>query len=299
MEEGRAFFSLYEYRPQMTVVETTAKGTDSNAAAAGTGKGRAVGQDIIVKLLATYGFLTQPLIKRCLKMRGHRRIDPARTLNKMQAKGKVLKHTIRLEGSDRQDLDIYTLSPEMRKRLKEQGYELIHYKYDMSNIPYVLERLSTAQWHIGCLESAHVKEAAYHWRVATEDNRTAIIPSLTEYITFRNSRLYIIGIPAPKGEYKEDLMKFLMNVYLMEEYLKENRTRFRSRVYVIICEDDRQSEDICRYATKIRELAGLYLLYATDQSTREGKEPLTKLLELKVKKTDDGEKIERRIISIR
>ena len=89
-------------------------------------------------------------------------------------------------------------------------------------------------------------------------------------------------------------MKFLLNVFIMEEYFNENRRRFKSRVYVLICEDDKQAEDICRYITNIRETAGLYFLYTNDEATQEGMDPLSLLYELKLK----DKKIERRIVSI-
>ena len=289
--KDRYSLTLYTYDPGMTIQETTLK---QKPYAPETSNARAIGQDIIVRLLGTYGFLTANLIKRCLCMKGHRRIVPEKSLAKMQIKGRVLKHTIHIKDSDKQDIDIYTLSAEMRSELKQQGFVLIHYKYDMSNIPYVLERLSAIQWHIACLEARHTREAAYHWRVATEENKTALIPSLTEVVTFRNRKLYVIGIPAPKGKLKEDLMKFLLNVFIMEEYFNENRRRFKSRVYVLICEDDKQAEDICRYITNIRETSGLYFLYTNDEATQEGMDPLSLLYELKLK----DKKIERRIVSI-
>ena len=288
----RYALTLYTYNPAMEIRETTLRERMNVPERSG---GKAVGQDIIVKLLATYGFLTLNLIKRCLVLRGHKRIDPSRSLEKMQVKGRALKYTIHHEGSDKQDIDIYTLSDSMRAELKKKGYEYIHYKQDMTNIPYILEKLSTIQWHVSVLEAPHTREAAYNWRVVLSDKRTVIVPSMTEFKTIRKSKLYLIGIPAPKGKHNEDLMKFLISVYLMDEYLKENPGRYTSRVFVLICEDDKQAEDICRYMVNIRETAGLYFLYTNDEATQEGENPLTLLYELKLK----DKKIERRVISIR
>ena len=287
----RYALTLYTYNPAMKIKKTTLKEHPNAPEISG---GKAVGQDIVIRLLATYGFLTVNLTKRCLLLKGHKRIDPVRSLEKMQYKGMVEKHTIHMDSMDKQDIDIYTLSPRTRSELKARGYDLIHYKYDMTNIPYILEKLSSTQWHVAALEAPHVREVAYNWRVALSDKRTVIIPSLTEFKTFRKSRLYLAGIPAPKGKHKEDLAKFLLNVYLMDEYLRENPKRFTSRVFVLICEDDKQAEDICRYMVNIRETAGLYFLYTNDEATQEGANPLEVLYELKL----HDNKVERRVIRI-
>lgn len=257
---------------------------------------KAIGEGAVVSIIAQYGFITAPLIQRCLQIKGHTRVDATKTLRKMQLKGQISKYTLTPLGGDKQDIDIYCLTKEERERLKSKGRKLIPYRYDMTNTPYILEHLSLVQWHIACLEQRHIKEAAYNWKVALKDGRIATIPSLIAFNTIRDKKTYIIAMPAPKGKHKEDLAKFFVKVFLIDQYVKENDLRFRSYTYVIICEDDKQAEDICRYLTKMRETAPIYLLYSSDSATSDpDRSPLAFLYELTVDKGD----ISRRVISIK
>ncbi len=288
----RYSLTLYTYDPDMKIWESTVR---PGLHAPEVRQTKARGEEIIKELLALYGFMTLPLIRRCLIMKGHGRIDTKKSIVKMQYKGLVKKYTITLKDSDKQDIDIYVLSKEVRAKYKKDGKIMINYRYDMLNIPYLLEHLSLIQWHIACLEKSRIKESAYHWKVSLSDGRIATIPSLTAYKALGVKSFYLCAIPVTKGVHNEELMTFLLNVYLIDEYFKENSGRFKKYVFVLICEDDKQAEDICRYLSTIKETAGLYFLYTSDAATSDPDiDPLSLLYELTVQ----GGAVERRVISI-
>lgn len=289
--KDRLSLTLFTYTPDMTISETPVK---QYRTAPQRAKTKAIGESIILRLFAEYGFLNQNMIQRCLNMRGHRRIDAARALDKMQYTGKVKKYTIRRSGSKRQDIDIYCLSETAIKQLKKSGIQMIRYKQDMTDIPYILEHLSVAQWHIAVLEVNTIYESAYMLRMALKDGRTGIIPSLTAHTALGGKKVYLCGVCAPKGGLKEDLARFLKNVYMLDAYFKEEAETYRSYVFIAICEDDRQSEELCRYLTSIKETAGMYFLYTNDAVTSSAiASPTTLLYDLSL----SGNTITRSVVS--
>lgn len=289
----RYSLSLFTYEPGMLLKDTTLKKKPHAPEISGS---KAVGEGIILAIIAQYGFITLPLIQRCLNLKGHSRIDASKALPKMQLKGRILKYTAASLNKDKQDVDIYCLTKEERKRLKNEGKKLIPYRYDMENVSYIFEHLSLIQWHIACMEQGHIKEAAYNWKVALKDGRLATIPSLVAFKTILDRKMYMLAFCAPKGKHKEDLARFFVNVFLVNEYIRENSLRFRRYAYVLICEDDKQAEDICRYLMSIKETAGMFFLYTSDSMTSNPMvDPLTLLYELHVDETG----INRRVISIK
>ena len=286
----RLSISLFAYDPAMTIKETSL----TRKRGMPRKKGRVVGGSLAKGFLSEYGYLTSGMIQRLLDNGGHREIMAEKTLRRLQEDGEVIKHTISAPGTEKPDIDVYSLSKDERERMRAAGREPIHFKHDMTNIPYILEKLSTAQWHIACQEVAWTREAAYNWRVALEDGRTAVMPSLTVRKNARGGKLYLCALSAPKGKEGEDLVRFLIQAYILKEYMSENPNRFRSWAFIIICEDDRQAEDVARYASGMKETAGMYLLFTNDDNTREGSDPLRTLYELSVR----GGRIERRVISI-
>lgn len=284
----RYALTLFTYNPEIRIKETT-KTKDPGAPE--ISDTHAVGEKHITTVIAMYGFLNLNHIERCLVMDGHTKIDAKKSLEKMQRTGRVKKYTLSLENSDKQDVDIYILPKKIRDRLKEKGMKLIPYRYDMDNIPYILEHLSLVQWHISVIEHRGISESAYNWRVALDDGRIAMVPSLTARGIKR--KFYLCAFPAPRDMHNESLARFITNIFLVDSYFKENVARFRRYAFILICEDDKQAEDLCRYLSGIKETAGLFFLYTNDTMTLDS-DPLSMLYSL----TTNGKKVERKIYKL-
>ena len=118
-------------------------------------------EDMVIGVLQKYGFLTLPLLQRAIDLQNKgKAINAQKAVNKMQKQGKVEKYTISYPTDD-PDNDVYILSEEIRL---ERGSKSI-FRFDMSNIPYILEHLSLAQWHISVLEGAGSKETALYKQI--------------------------------------------------------------------------------------------------------------------------------------
>lgn len=288
----RFSLTLFTYDPRMKIRESTPSEARRGPELSRT---RAVGEKAILKIFAEYGFLNLNMVQRCLDMRGHYRIDAKKSVEKMMRLGKLKRHTISLKGSGKQDIDIYSLTSPMIEDMRRAGVPLIRYRQDMTDIPYILEHLSVAQWHISLLEESVIHESAYMLRIALKDGRSTVIPSLTSHTTIMGQKLYLCGVALPKGGTKEDMARFLKNIFIMDSYFKEEHMTYRSYVFVLIGEDDRQAEEACRYLSGIKETSGIYFLNTNDSITSASvSSPLSLLYDISLKKGV----IERSVISI-
>ena len=138
--------SLYSYEVGTTIKDTTIHEEPQNNIPP-------TGEKVIIPTIRRYGFLTAPILQRLINLQEHVTINALKSLRKLQQQGKVLKYTISFP-SDRQDIDVYVLSPETRQI---NGAKAV-FKYDMSDIPYILEHLSVSQWHTAVLEGKNAKE---------------------------------------------------------------------------------------------------------------------------------------------
>ena len=243
--------SLYSYEPECTITETTHTEEAQN-------NSPATGERAIIPIIRRYGFITAPLIQRLLNTQEHKTINALKSLKKMQQQGKVLKYTITFP-SERQDIDVYVLSPLERKGSGVKGI----FRYDMTDIPYILEHLSITQWHISVLEHKNSKEIMLYRQISSNGYITQL-PSLIEFRTRLNKRMSLCAIPVPKGVHKQDLGRLFTNVITIDRFLSERRDRFRAYVIVLICESENQIDEVSRLLGEMAETKEIYALYSID-----------------------------------
>ncbi len=227
----------------------------------------AVGEEIIIFLLKKYGFMNLHMLQRTLNMGRHRTINAKKSIHKMQQSGVVKKYTIS-SIEDGPDNDIYTLSEAGIAAYREKNRTKSIYRYDMTNIPYILENLTAAQWHISMCLDGKAKDVALNKRINTSAGIT-VIPSLTRYWTRFGHNSYVCGIPMTKGKSKKDLAMFVARIVYLCTYFRENMDRYPSVIMVIICESMRQIEDISVLLGSVRETREITLLWSIDNTTTE------------------------------
>ena len=137
------------------------------------------------------------------------------------------------------------------------------FKYDMSDIPYILEHLSISQWHISVLEGKGAKEVMLYKQISSQ-GFIAQLPSLIEFRSRLGKKMNLCAIPVPKGVHKQDLGRLFTNVITIDRYLSERRERFRSYVIVLICESQNQIDEVSRLLFEMAETKETYILYSID-----------------------------------
>ena len=243
--------SLYSYEVGTTIEDTTNQEEPKNNVPA-------TGEKVIVATIRKYGFLTAPLVQRAINLDDHSTINVLKSLKKMQQQGKAEKYTITFP-SERQDIDVYVLSPKMRQISGQKSV----FKYDMSDIPYILEHLSISQWHISVLEGKGAKEVMLYKQISSQ-GFIAQLPSLIEFRSRLGKKMNLCAIPVPKGVHKQDLGRLFTNVITIDRYLSERRERFRSYVIVLICESQNQIDEVSRLLFEMAETKETYILYSID-----------------------------------
>lgn len=243
--------SLYSYEVGTTIEDTTNQEEPKNNIPA-------TGEKAIVATIRKYGFLTAPLVQRAINLNDHSTINVLKSLKKMQQQGKAEKYTITFP-SERQDIDVYVLSPKMRQISGQKSV----FKYDMSDIPYILEHLSISQWHISVLEGKGAKEVMLYKQISSQ-GFIAQLPSLIEFRSRLGKKMNLCAIPVPKGVHKQDLGRLFTNVITIDRYLSERRERFRSYVIVLICESQNQIDEVSRLLFEMAETKETYILYSID-----------------------------------
>ncbi len=219
----------------------------------------AAGTEIIALLLKKYGFLTRKLINRCLTAEKHGTIDTVKTLRKMQQLKVVEKYTIKGQGDD---LSVFCLTKESRERYPdERGY-----KYDMSDIPYILETLSAAQWSISLKNEKAVRELI-HEEYITDRENIFLVPSLIKFSIIPGRNLHLLAFPVCRSHDPESLREFLSRLDTANRYFRNAQVKYSSLQPVLICESHNQIEDMSRMLTNITSLARQFYLYTTDSIT--------------------------------
>lgn len=248
--------SLYSYENDCSIIETTINNEPQD-------NKPSRGETIVITILKKYGFLTTSLIQRLMNLNGHAKLNALKILRKMQQQKKIQKFTITFN-SDRQDINVYVLPRKIRMENKVRN----QYKYDMTDIPYILEHLSVAQWHISVLEGSKAKEI-FIFKKINQNGYIAQIPSLIEIRTRIGTRMYLCALPIPKGIYKQDLGSFFTNIITIDKYLGARKDRFKAYVIVLICESESQIEEVSLMLREMGETKEIYILYSIDVMTSE------------------------------
>ena len=243
--------SLYSYEVGTTIEETTISDEPQNNIPA-------TGEKVIMPTIRRYGFLTAPILQRLINLYEHKTINALKSLKKMQQQGKVQKFTIKFP-SDRQDIDVYVLSPQYRQI---NGMKSV-FKYDMSDIPYILEHLSVSQWHTAVLEGKNAKEVMLYKQINSH-GFIAQLPSLIEFRSRIGKKMNLCAIPVPKGVHKQDLGRLFTNIITIDRYLSERIDRFKSYVIVLLCESQNQIDEVSRLLLEMAETKETYILYSID-----------------------------------
>ncbi len=260
MSEQRVYPSHFSYVEGSIIKETTNRDLPQNYE-------DAAGAPAIIKALQKYGFLTRKLLKRNLAYYGHRTIDVAKSLTKMQQQGIIKKYTIFSDISD--NISIVCLAEGLR------GPSANIYRFDMTDIPYILEHLVIAQWKIALLKTSSVSECLNEYRVLANENLIKI-PCLHRFRNKYDRKMYLLAVPTCRTNDPEGLRRFLKTLNDLKTFLDNSATMYRSSQIVIICESMRQIEDVSRMVSRITELSGYYFLYSTDEVTLND-EPLSML----------------------
>lgn len=275
--------SLYSYEENTKITETTIKDAPKNNIPA-------TGEKVIMATIRKYGFITAPVIQRLINNMEHETINVQKSLRKMQQQGKVEKYTISFP-SERQDIDVYVLSREYRN---VHGQKSV-FRYDMSDIPYILEHLSVSQWHISVMEGKNTKELMLYRQINCH-GYIAQLPSLIEVKTRLNKRMALCAIPVPKGTHKQDLGRLLTNIISIDTYLSERKDRYRAYVIILLCESHSQIDEVARLLLNMAETKEIFVLYSIDMMTADDTfDPLSMIYDVSRK---DGE-IELNVLKMR
>lgn len=248
--------SLYSYENDCNITETTINEEPQDYKPSR-------GEVIVIAILKKYGFLTTSLIQRLMNLHGHAKLNALKILRKMQQQKKMQKFTISFN-SERQDINIYVLPRKIRTANKVRN----QFKYDMTDIPYVLEHLSVTQWHISVLEGSKAKEI-YAFKQINQEGFIAQIPSLIEVRTKLGTRMNLCALPVPKGVHKQDLGRLFTNIITIDKYLGARKDRFKAYVIVLICESESQIEEVSLMLREMGEIKEIYILYSIDVMTSE------------------------------
>lgn len=260
--------SIYTYDEGCKIFETTDRNEPTNSIPA-------TGEKIIIQVLLKYGFLSIALLQRLFIMHNHSTINVKKSLRKMQQQGKAIKYTIEYPG-DIADIDIYVLD----ERLREGKQKAAVFRYDMTDIPYILEHLSISQWHISMLEGKNTKEVAFFKQISAEGYITQI-QSLVEFKSIIGKKMYLSAVTTPKGTHKQDLARLFTTLITMDRYFQARSSRFGAYLIAIICESEAQIEEVSRLLTEMAETSEMYVLYSLDMlSSEETFDPLSTLYEV-------------------
>jgi len=266
---SRIIPSIYSYDRESTIQNTTISNQPINNLPA-------TGEKIIIALLQKYGFLSSPLLQRYINLRKHGTINVKKSLRKLQEQGKVEKYTI-THSNDVADIDVYVLSNAERKKYKIRSI----YRFDMMDIPYILEHLSIAQWHVSMLEGKGTKEVAYYKQI----NAKGFITQLQSVVQIKNvtgRNMILSAITIPKGIQKQDIASLFTTIITTDNYFRDRKSQYNAYVIVLICESESQIEQISQMLTKMAETTEIYIIYSLDTlSADDTFDPLSTLYDVK------------------
>ena len=225
--------------------------------------GKIIGETIINAILTKYGFLTLKLVRKCLEYGGHKKISAAKTLKSMQYQGLIDKYTIYYpEDMERNNIDVYILTGEMLEECRRKRL----YDFKMTNIPYILEMLTLAQWHISMLMKCKAKEEMYNVTFETDLGYVLTMPSLVKLRTSISSTIHICSMPVTKAMDKKELGKFLIRISQISKYMDSKR-KYSSFVICLICESQQQIEETSKLLYALNQTRNLFVIYSIDAIT--------------------------------
>ena len=219
----------------------------------------ATGHELIITILRKYGFMNARHVQRALNLKSHKSINAKKSLTRMVQQGFVDKYVITYP-DDSPDNDVYILSSEARSNIKNFRST---FKYDMDDIPYILEHLSAVQWHLSVLEGEKATEKMFYKTVAY-NKFIAQVTSLIKFKTSLRSGMMICAIPVPKGKHKSDIPSLIRPIISINGYLSSHEDRIGSYVFCLICESEAQIEDISMLLSTVSELSEIYTVYSLD-----------------------------------
>ncbi|AOZ97806.1 hypothetical protein [Butyrivibrio hungatei] len=220
---------------------------------------KATGEQIILSLLKKYGYMNMMHIQRALNMNSHRTINARKSINKMMSRGLVEKYTITYPG-DEPDNDVYILSKNERDKSKNMRSA---FRFNMNDIPNILEHLSATQWHISVLEGSGTKDKMFYKTVPYQKFITQV-PSLIQIRTRLGRRMSICAIPIPKGDRKNKIAALITQIIALHGYFSEDIDRYGSFVLCLICESESQIEEVSKLLQQVSETSDFYLIYSLD-----------------------------------
>lgn len=244
------------------------------------------GHEVIIAVLRKYGFMNASHVQRALNLKEHRTINAKKSLTKMVQQGWVDKYVIEYP-DDSPNNDVYILSENTRENIK--NFRSV-YRYDMQDIPYILEHLSATQWHISVLEGEKATDKMFYKTVAY-NKFFAQVPSLIKFRTSLRKGMFICAIPIPKGKKKSDVPALIRTIISINGYLSAHDDRYESYVFCLICESEAQIEDISILLSNISELSEIYIVYSLDCLTdEEDTDPLSLIYD--AVRTEDSTRLE-------
>lgn len=223
-----------------------------------------IGGEIIKRGLYKYGYLNGALIQWYLNVTGHKRIKGDKSAAKLCSVGDVKKYVI--ERGNGSVISVYTLTDDQVEQIERKRKSTNSYNrnLDDKDIPYVLEQLSLAQFHILAQSNPKISEQYYNHPVLLRDGRAVVIPSLLRYKSGFYQTLHFIAIPVPKGREVKNTASFMARLLLIKEYFAERSEYYRSLTYIIICDSDEQIRDMAYLIDKMADLKDIFVMYARD-----------------------------------
>lgn len=272
--------SIYSVTPDMTVTRIM---PDENELKKEWVNKSVPGKEPIERALFKFGFLTAELLERYLKTKDCKRLDIRKSLNHLYQNGEVHRYTI--EGKDKsvQELDIYLLSRKAEDKVRKNSRPRASFRYDMTDVPYIMQNLATAQWHIALLERPGSKEIMYNGRADSGRAATpVVIPSMIRCKIKEKKSMVFCGIPAPKGEKKRTLGAFLTNFIQLSDYMMKRSDLYPRYSIVVLCESSTQMNETAAFLKSIREAAGYFALYSLDMNSIRDFDPLSILYDISI-----------------
>ena len=253
--------SIFHYENDSKIEKTTIKGRADNISSPG--------EKPLATALYKYGFMNLDVMKKNIANTGHKRLDVAKTLEKMQKQGKVEKYTV-WHGGDRANLDIYTLTSEFEETLGKSRDSI--YKKDMKDIPYILENLALCQWHNSLLSSIRASTEIMYNQTKCCTCGFVVVPSVIR-IKVGKCGVHLCAVPVNRNNHLKNLKNFVVNLVRLNRYFEENQGKYRSYLIVLLCESVSQIEDLVKLLSVMKETKEMDLLYTIDMATYSG-EPL-------------------------
>lgn len=240
--------------------------------------GKIIGEEPILRALLKYGFCTTQLIEREMFLKKSARVDVGKAVRALYESGSIEKYRIeRFPGSTRHTTVVYTLSEKKTSELEEK-YERPVYRFEMTDIAYILRQLSIEQWHIAALE-AGAKEYFYNARLDKGVARLPVtMPSMVRIRLKNRKRLFLCAVPAPKGTLRRDNGAFLRNLIDVQDYMMSNLKKFPNFIIIIPTESTEAITDISRMLDETKETEDIAVLYSTDDITSGNLDPMKHLL---------------------